>query len=263
MKPVYTLWCALLMVAFSSLSFTNRSYQANSTLFNTERAFFRLGDQLLTIAKLSGQQEHSFILVNLHHNEATAIAASQNYVQQYGGQMVVLENGQKHNVDFEFLNKKYSIDPIKIFTTVGRNKILRRGPYKTVLSSEVQKFAGYILESLPYDKHVVAVHNVADGERTIHTAGKYATIRRTKELYFSSKRDEHDYFITTDETVFNELKAKEFNVILQSDYLKKDDGSLSIVVEKNRRTYIDIIAQEGHLQEQQEMIETLAEILDR
>ncbi|MBA2745154.1 MAG: hypothetical protein H0U44_02910 [Flavisolibacter sp.] len=217
---------------------------------------------MLTIATTSNTKQRSFVLVSLHNNETTAINAGQEFVQEQGGQMVRLENDEKHNIHFEFLNKKYSIDPNKIFTQKGRASLLKSGPYKNTLSVEVQRFADYLFEIIPYNKHVIGLHNYNPGERSIKTFKKRKLARKIKTTNHNPAEDEGNFFVTTDVDIYNALKAKHYNVVLQNFTVIRDDGSLGLVVPKNRRLYVDVVAKTGMVEAQKKMIADLAELLD-
>ena len=229
----------------------------------TDRAYFRLGEKMITIYTLTQEVERSFVIVSLHSDEYTALNASQEFVEQNGGKMVYLENSLEHNLRFEFFNKQYSVDPNKIFTTKGRSDGLKSGPYKNQLAIEMQRFADYLFETIPHDKHVIGVHNYVDVKKSIKQFKGRKMVRKLKEIHKSEWKDENDFFITTNDDVFKQLAARDFNVVLQYSPVIRDDGSLSIAVEKNRRYYIDLIVQTGHDEEQKQMLAAVTEILDK
>ncbi len=262
MKPVYALWCLFLLLASSITSSQNADLRFVAyPQSKLDKSFFRLGDNVITISTLS-HQERSFALVSLHHNETTAIEAAQEFINEEGGVLVWLENDEKHNIEFEFLNKEYSIDPNKIFTQKGRAKNIKTGPYKNTLSVQVQHFADYLYNIIPFDKHVVGIHNYEAGERSIKSFKKRKLARKVKSIFVNPARDVNNYFVTTDLEVFEALKQKKYNVVLQNQTIVRDDGSLGLVVTKSRRIYVDVIAEMGQTEEQKEMIAALAEILD-
>lgn len=260
MKSAYALGCLLLVSTITPSQPIAVGNQFNS---NTDKTFFRLGDNLITISSFTNQKERSFVVVSLHNDEETAITAAKEYVEENGGELISLENESSHNLEFEFLNRHYSIDPNKIFTPIGRTNNLKSGPYKNQLAVEVQRLADYLLEVIPHDKHVIGVHNYNDAKRSIRAFKTRKLARRLRSVHKTELRDENDFIITTDEGIFRQLSNKGFNVVLQHSAVIRDDGSLSIAVAKNKRHYVDIVVETGHHAEQKEMLEAVSEILDR
>jgi hypothetical protein len=263
MKPALTLLCLLLLLASTISSSQNPdSFFIPVPGSTGERSFFRLGDNVLTITKLTKPRERNFVLVSLHNNEVSAIDAARDFVNKNGGQLICLENDENHNIDFEFLNSRYSIDPARIFTQKGRTNILKNGPYKNALSVEVQKFADYVSEIIPHNKHVVGIHSYDEGEVTINNYRNLKSARKTKSLHHNPGINENNFFITADTRVFNELKERNQNVVLQNQAVTNDDGSLGIMIAKNRRIYVDVVAGSNQGEEQKNMIGILSEILE-
>ena len=261
MSSAFVFGCLLLV---STVTPTSQPVVNNEPVrLSTDRTYFRLGEKMITIYTFTQEAERSFVIVSLHSDEHTAINASQEFVEEYGGKMIYLENDLEHNLRFEFFNTQYSIDPNKIFTTKGRIDGLKSGPYKNQLAIEMQRFADYLFETIPHDKHVIGVHNYIDVKKSIKTFKGRKMIRRLKEIHKTEWKDENDYFITTNDEVYKQLVERDFNVVLQYSPVIRDDGSLSIAVEKNRRNYIDLIVQTGHHQEQKQMLEAVTEILDK
>ena len=261
MSSAFVFGCLLLVSTVTPTSQHVVSYEPEKVA--TDRTYFRLGEKMITIFTLKHQDERSFVIVSLHSDEHTALNASQEFVEQKGGKMVYLENSLEHNLRFEFFNKQYSVDPNKIFTTKGRSDGLKSGPYKNQLAIEMQRFADYLFETIPHDKHVIGVHNYVDVKKSIKLFKGRKMVRKLKEVHKSEWKDENDFFVTTNEEVYRQLAARDFNVVLQYSPVIRDDGSLSIAVERNRRSYIDLIVQTGHHEEQKQMLEALGEVLDK
>jgi hypothetical protein len=74
--------------------------------------------------------------------------------------------------------------------------------------------------------------------------------------------DADDFVLTTDEKIFNHLKSKNINAVLQSHKVTTDDGSLSIYCSKKKIPYINIEAQHGHTAEQLRMLNALTSIIN-
>lgn len=256
------LWCGLVLLSFSSIAQEASFSHTNSYTAESEKKFFRLGTQVLSLCKWSGEFESPFILLSLHDNEDGIESSARQYVAQYGGDYVWLDNNNAHNINFEFRNKHYSVNPWKIFTKKGRLEEVKSGPYSSTLVVEVERLANFIMEELRPNKAVVALRHGKGADKTIN----WFTSKKRKNLvadyHKSATQDEHDFIITADKDVFESLKAKDFNVVLREKVVVKDEGSLSSVYQKLRRSFIEVITMEGHSEQQDQMVAALKEALN-
>lgn len=262
MKRSVMLCCLLLTYAHNTLVAQNSAPQfASYTNATSEKNFFRLGDNLITIKRQGNLFEQPFVFVSLHHNETTASSAALDYIEKEGGQFISLENNYHRNIDFELINKQYSFDPNQIFTKKGRAASLRTGPYKNTVAGEIQRFAHFLLDEIPENKIIVAMHNHDDQEWGISKFTKGKWKRNAKEVFINPDLDEDDYYVTTDEFVFNQLKEKKFNVMLHNNHGSWDDGSMLVYYGRLNKMYIDVVTEFGHYEQQQKMVNALTEIL--
>ena len=81
-------------------------------------------------------------------------------------------------------------------------------------------------------------------------------------MYINPERDPDDFFFVTDQKVFDELKRRKLNVVLQDNRIRRDDGSLSVHAGRKGISYINVEAEPGHFQEQIRMIEIAFELLE-
>ena len=124
------------------------------------------------------------------------------------------------------------------------------------------RFAQFILNAIPFRKTIVALHNNTDKEydlKDYQRGGEYH--RETKAVHYNPDMDLDDFFITTDELVYNRLKEHNYNVVLQNNSKVKDDGSLSVYCARVNRKYVNIETQFGHTGVQQEMLDILEKVL--
>jgi hypothetical protein len=250
----YSLW-----VAAQGDNFT---YTSNSKPF-TERNFFRLGDRVLTLARHGYEDEKPFVLLSLHNNEHTAIQTGINYVAENGGAFYQLVNEGERNVAFTLLDQRYLFDPNRIFTYKGRETNLKMfNSWDKRTHEQVLRFAQFILNEIPLRKTIVALHNNTDAEydlKDYQKGGKY--FRETKALHYNPDMDLDDFFITTDEGVYQRIKELNYNAVLQNNSKVKDDGSLSVYCARINRKYVNIETQFGHTGVQQEMLDVLEKVL--
>src|SRR3546814_8896079 len=74
--------------------------------------------------------------------------------------------------------------------------------------------------------------------------------------------DSDDLIVVTKGRFYRFYKKRGINVVLQSKR-PTDDGSLSVYAEQQKIPYINIEAQEGHLEQQKQMISLTCKLLER
>lgn len=260
MKRGSLIWCVLLLLTNTMSSSQDAVSLVFTSTIRTDKTFFRLGDQVVTLKKWTAAEEKDFVLVNLHDNESSALTAAQLYLHKHGGQLLALENNKQHNLSFEFRNRHYSIDPNRIFSPKGRGQALKSGPYKNMLSEQVELLAKFVSDELPQDKAVIAVHNQHEG-RTIVDYTKKKSLKYVRAYHRNTAQAEHDLFVTTDNDLFQQLRLLNYNVVLMDSYSLRDDGTLRHHYIRQKRTYVDVFAGEGQSENQLKMIEVVAGLL--
>lgn len=203
--------------------------------------------------------------INLHSNETTSIAAANAYLKDMGGSFMQLVHGEVRYLHFLLNNLTYKIDPNRIFTSLGRKETLRKsGMYNLQAEKETARFADTILAQLQNPKLIVAMHNNTDGDLcvTSYTKGKTEAINAAA-VYINNDMDADDFVYTTEPAIFEHLKKLQINVVLQKAKGFKDDGSLSVYCGTKHIPYINIEAQEGHKEQQLQMLHALTDVLGR
>jgi len=230
---------------------------------NRKTCFFKFGDNLISIARHGEEKESAFVLISLHSNETTAIDGARIFIKNEGGLFLELLNYDQRLIEFNEGERKFSFDPNRIFTPAGRIANLKLNKsYVKMVEHQVQQFAKFILNEIPGNKTIIAVHNNTEGKYTINEYKKGNKLEKdAKLIYQNNELDEDDFFLTTDPSLFKKLQSKKFNVVLQHNSKAKDDGSLSVYCAKNNRPYVNIETEHGHLEEQQKMLSVLNEII--
>jgi hypothetical protein len=224
----------------------------------SEKRFFRIGTKLVELQKHGEGSNQNYFLLTLHDNEQTAINTSSQFITSMGGIYYQLVNDAQRNINFNWSNQTFSIDPNRIFTNNGIIKTIKPEPSPGVVSA-VSQFASFIIAHLPADKTIVAVHNNTDGDYSINSYLKELSTDAEK-VHINEEWDEDNFILTTIPELFEKLKEKNVNVVLQSNNAT-DDGSLSIYSALNNRDYINIEAQHGHNEQQFNMIALVDAIL--
>lgn len=226
-------------------------------------AVITLGDKTLEVCERNQQSTSDFVFLNVHQDEVTSIQALHHFDTLDNFAYFYLKHDETRRITFSIKNKKYSIDPNRIYTKKGIRRTLKddTGKSRKAVKS-VQKFSKEIIDRILPFVTVVAVHNNTDINYSIKSylpGGDEA--QNTKKIHVTNQMDADDFIYTTDENFFEKFKARDINVILQDNEGYVNDGSLSVYCGKNGVPYINIETQKGHLKQQIELIEIVLEIL--
>ncbi|HYH57036.1 MAG TPA: hypothetical protein VD772_10515, partial [Anseongella sp.] len=209
----------------------------------------------LVIHQEKGRSIH---FLNLHDNENTAVEAALQVMKEKGGRLTELRHTGQRLVKFSIGNQGYQFDPNRMFTEGGRSATLKRyGRSDAQAEAALQEFADSVLgvygiAGVPF---IVTLHNNSEED---YSAKSYLPgaiyAGEARKAYLEPGKDADDFVIVTRRKFYRFYKRRGINVILQSKS-PSDDGSLSVYAEWNNIPYINIEAQEGHTEEQREMIE--------
>jgi hypothetical protein len=224
------------------------------------KTFFRFGDQLITLEKYGREDERPYVLVGLHGDEAAANYSAFLFARSHGAAFFRLQNDKK-NVEADLLDRKVRFDPGNIFTSLGRQVNLRLNKcWSKFTNQRVQELASFLVGQVVRDKTVIAVHN--DHNESVgdyQEGGRLA--KQVKEVYVQPSSDAHDFFLTTDENIFNKLKDRDFNIILQKKGKMKDDGSLGVYCAKAGKSFVSVETLSAHSGMQQKMLSAIDAVL--
>jgi hypothetical protein len=203
-----------------------------------------------------------YTYVNLHENERTSICAALAVLGRRPGRLIELKAAGRRYVAFRDAWRPYVFDPNRIFTDAGAEQTLDRYASLTPVSraavAKLRDTVLELLENVPKDEPVIALHNNAGGMYSILEYGPGgAHSGNAAELAVCCESRPEDFFLVTDSTWFARLKALRFNVVLQSPQAP-DDGSLSIWFQRSGRAYINVEAKHDRLDEQTRMLLAVA-----
>ena len=203
--------------------------------------------------------------INLHDNENSSVEAAELFLQEFGGSVMQLKHAGERNISFVVNKRKYTFDPNRIFTPVGiKNTLNNLGAYHKKPAEIISGFASEIIKKYVKDKKlIVALHNNSDSNYSILSylpGGSEAP--NALRVYINPEMDSDDFIYTTNSTIFDTLQARMINVILQDNERLIDDGSLSVYASRLNIPYVNVEAQEGHLQQQLVLILALKDILE-
>ncbi|MFC1522547.1 hypothetical protein ACFL6Y_09075, partial [Elusimicrobiota bacterium] len=225
-KAVYPLILSCICV-FPRISFCIDDFESTALIGETE----------VKIRVLDSQDSNPIVYFNMHDDENTAVKAAEKTVREHGGRLVELKHSGKREVAFKIGKKNYSFDPNRIFTEQGlKDKIKPKTKNKEVLSA-VRDFAMILIDGesfLKGSRAIVTVHNNTPDKfsiKSFQTGGAYAS---DAEMAYSNRgRDHDDFFYVNNREIFDYLKGKGYNVLLQDNKRVKNDGSLSAYCRKS------------------------------
>ncbi|MCE3282568.1 MAG: hypothetical protein K0Q66_1305 [Chitinophagaceae bacterium] len=204
-----------------------------------------------------GTNAGDIVFLNVHENESTSVKAAEQYLEGKEGKLLRVHQSGKRFLSFRLKTTTFQFDPNRIFSEKGREATLKGNnkTYLPVVEKKVEEFAEQLLSNISDAKVIVALHNNTDGgPLTIKTFP-------VKHRYVNPAMDADDFVLTTEKSIFDQLKKKKINVVLETSANTVDDGSLSIYCSKKKIPYINIEAQQGHQSQQVKMMNALSDIL--
>ena len=198
------------------------------------------------------------VFINLHDDENTSVEAGQWLIGQRGGRLVQLKHEGSRLISFVSEGTSFKFDPNRMFTDQGARRSLEtHGPFSVKALKDVRQFAASVLSICRFDELslVVTLHNNSNQgySAASYTKGAVYEIDALK-VYLDRNADPDDFFFVTDLGLFEFFRGRGFNVVLQDNENVTDDGSLSVLAGRRGIPYINVEAEEGHLQQQLEML---------
>ena len=207
--------------------------------------------------------------VHVHEDEITAVAAANWLLDTVRkGCFVTWQCQQDRFVHFTLNDIPYRFDPNRIYTTAGIIATLKSNDeiYSATAADTVKAIADSFLKKyIDSNLLVIALHNNSErGGLSINSYKKGAVYGKdAKAVFVNPQLDADDFFYTTELSFFNFLRTKKYNVVLQDNVKVTDDGSLSVCCSGKKIPYINIEAQNGHLQQQKKMLKVVWELIEK
>ncbi len=230
----------------------------------TARRQLRLGETVVDVA-ISERPRSKLLFCNLHDDENTAVEAGLIALRRFGGRLVELQHGGTRDIRFRLDGETFAVDPNRIFTTEGARRILAKLSRRTIEAERaVDRFAKDLLSIYAIEKSdvVIALHNSTEGHYSALSYEKGGELASdAAAVFIKDGSDPDDFFFVTETAVFDALRRRGFNVVLQDNRRVTDDGSLSVYCGRAGVRYINVEAQHGHLEPQVAMILALRDVL--
>ncbi len=232
--------------------------------FSLQKVAFQIGETKIH-AQMRQFGTNTLTMVNVHDDEQASVEAGVVVLEKTGGRLIEFTHTGKRRIVFALNGREYNFDPNRIFSKAGVRLTLRgTGEVPAEAHAAVDTFAEQFISYFKLDQQsaFITLHNNGDGGLSIHTyepGGAWAA--DTDELHVSKTADPDDFYFVTDKRIYEELKKRDFNVILQDNSIKRDDGSLSVFAGRHGIAYINVEAEPEHLEEQIRMTEIAVQII--
>jgi hypothetical protein len=233
----------------------------------TERTvYYKLGSLNIPVKLRQYGDKNDLVFLSLHDDEYTSVEATKRILEKKGGLLIEVENNERRNLRFKLGSGYYMVDPNRMFSNEGITKSLNElGPVSRQAVNEVRRFAGRVLQLIPEETdYIIALHNNVHGAFSITSyAPGNKRSREAKRVYINEDHDPDDFFLTTDEKLYEKLADKKYNTILQQNIKPVDDGSLSVYCAKQDLRYVNLETEHGKTDLYYEMMKVLVELLSK
>jgi hypothetical protein len=222
--------------------------------------FYKLAENIIPIKIQQYGERTDIVFINLHDDEVTSVDAAKRVLEEYGGILIEIENNAQRNIRFRLDRYFYKVDPNRIFSEEGIKKSLEQfGKTSGNAIDEVEKLGQRIIQLIPDGaKCVIALHN---NTPDLFSVTEYAPGNKrsvdSKKVYINAEQDTDDFFLTTDNNLYEKLADKGFNTILQDNNNCIEDGSLSVYCGKKNIRYVNCETEHGKNEQYYEMMKAL------
>jgi len=226
--------------------------------------FFEMGDSTISIVRENETAESPILFINVHENEATSVNALRLFDLGIRYQFVWLQHNATRRIFFNHREEVFSVDPNRIFSHEG---IVATLAYDTICSRKAERMAKALAHEILKYIHdagwIISLHNnTPDNYSILSYLPDGDEALNTKEVFINPAMDPDDFIYTTDTHLFEELKRKNINVILQNNDNCVNDGSLSVYCGMRAIPYANVEAEDGHIAEQIALIRAVVEIIE-
>lgn len=265
-RHLYTslLFCACTF-SHAQLELTQPSEAATITV-SEKTIFYKLAESTIPVKIQRYGDRNDIVFINLHDDEFTSVEAAKKLLEEYGGILIEIENKLQRNIRFQLDRYSYKIDPNQIFSKQGVKRSLEQfGKTSSRAIDEVEKFGQRILQLIPAEaSYIISLHNNTPGFFSARDYGPGNTRSfDSKKIYINNMQDPDDFFLTTDDNLYEKLADKGFNTILQDNKNCSEDGSLSVYCGKNNIRYINCETEHGKMEQYYEMMKALLKVIEQ
>jgi len=257
--PFYTtlfLFSCTCLHAQQSVEFTQPAES-----INTEKTiFYNLAGSIVPIKINQYGERTDIVFINLHDDETTSVDAAKRVLEEAGGLLIEVENNVQRNIRFKLGNYFFTVDPNTIFSEEGIKKSLEQlGRTSRKAVDEVEKLGQRIIQLIPDETTcIISLHNNTPDLFSVieYVAGNKRSVD-SKKVYINTEQDADDFFLTTDNNLYEKLAGKGFNTILQDNKNCTEDGSLSVYCGRKNIRYVNCESEHGKTGQYYEMVKAI------
>jgi len=222
--------------------------------------FYNLAGTTVPIKITQYGEKTDVVFINLHDDEITSVDAAKRVLEEYGGLLIEVENNAQRNIRFKLGSYFFKVDPNTIFSEEGIKKSLEQlGRTSVKAVDEVEKLGQRIIQLIPEETScIISLHNNTPEffSVTEYAAGNKRSVD-SKKVYINIEQDADDFFLTTDNNLYEKLADKGFNTILQNNKNSTEDGSLSVYCGRKNIRYVNCETEHGKTGQYYEMMKAL------
>ena len=237
--------------------------QKSSSHLQKKNYSYHLGDSLVKLVTLQYGKRSDIVMLNLHDDEATSVQAAQTVLEETGGLLIRINNDSNRLLNFSINGKLYRFDPNRMFSIAGiKASLEKHSQVNNIAINAIRGFATFVLHKIPaVSPTLIALHN-NDADRL--TISSYMPGNDfgpdVSQVAAAAGTDPDNFLYTTDARVFRHLKDS-FNIASQHNKNAKDDGSLSVYYGRRKKSYVNVEAEHGQLEEQVKMIRAVVALV--
>jgi hypothetical protein len=253
----------LLIIAFPFLMSCQDINDRQTYSPKSKTFFYKIGNRNIPVQVMQFGDPNGIVCINLHDNEFTSVKAAMSVLREKGGTLIRIQNMRRRQVSFNLADRKYTIDPNRMFSRQGIQASLEsNGITSKDAIHAVESFASNVLSLIPENTTtIVALHNNTENEFSVKSylpGNEYGT--DAKEVYRHPRQDDDNFILTTDSSIYREM-AKEYNSILQDNLNVRKDGSLSVYYGELGKKYVNIETEHGRTRDYARMLNRLLTLL--
>jgi hypothetical protein len=226
---------------------------------------YEMGDTTVTFVVENSLSNKDILFINVHENEATSIEALNQFDVKNEYKFFWLNHNATRRIFYNHKAELFSVDPNRIFSHEG---IVATLAYDSIFDNRkaekmAKALAHEILKFVHDAKWIISLHNNTPDNYSIKSylpGGDEAP--NTKDVFINDSMDADDFIYTTNQFLFDELKKKNINAILQDNVNCINDGSLSVYCGMKGIPYANVEAEDGHLAEQIVLIKEVVSIVE-
>ncbi|MBI86511.1 MAG: hypothetical protein CMG63_00375 [Candidatus Marinimicrobia bacterium] len=194
----------------------------------------------------------------LHGDEQTAKMALEYHIKKYSGVAFFIDS-ETREVPFE----STIIDPNRIFSRKGSYYALRKfkpdwapGTLKKALDKLDADREYFLNVLMPNESgYLISLHNNFRGYNV------HKEKRNSQKFSIKKNQNPRDFILCTNAIDYEKLSSGPYNVVLQNQLPKKDDGSLSWEALRRNVRYLNVETRLGYLSKQKKMMKFIEKVL--